>query len=142
MRKLVCAVLLASSAFAVPADAQRRPQPRPQQSEAIISIYRAAPGQQQQLLAWLARQDEINRAAGVSPAQLFVHQNGASWDFLIIAPQTTQQQDDAVEAAGRRMGAAVGPRAGLELRQHIAEHTDTIVAGPTTAADWLRRIRE
>ncbi|HYN46911.1 MAG TPA: hypothetical protein VES64_09485 [Allosphingosinicella sp.] len=143
MRKLITGLLVVAATFTVPAMAQRQRPPQPQQiNDAIISIYRAAPGHQEQLLTWLARQDEISRAAGLPAAQLFVHQNGASWDFLIVAPQTTQEQDDALEAAARRMRAPVGPRAGLELRQHIAEHTDTLVAGPTTAADWLRRIGE
>ncbi len=143
MRRLISGLLVLAAAFPVPAMAQRqRPPQSPQTGEAIISIYRAAPGHQEQLLAWLARQDEISRAAGVAPAQLFVHQNGASWDFLIIAPRTTPAQDEAVEAAARRMRAAAGPRAGLELRQHIAEHTDTFVAGPMTAAEWLRRIND
>jgi hypothetical protein len=106
----------------------------------IVSIYRAAPGHQIRLLQWFARQDQISRSAGLPPAQLFVHQDGASWDFMIIAPQTTPEQDAAVDEAARRAGAPVGPRSGIELREHIAEHSDTFVAGPTTAAEWLRRL--
>ena len=121
-------------ALATPAAAQ------PQGQSQIISIYRAAPGHQVRLLQWLARQDEISRQAGLPASQLYVHQDGASWDFLIVAPQTTPEQDQAVDAAARRAGAASGPRAGIELREHIAEHSDTFVAGPTTAAEWLRRL--
>ena len=106
-----------------------------------ISMYRAAPGHQEQLLAWLARQDEVSHAAGIPASQLYVHQDGASWDYLVVAPRTTPEQDAAFDAAAARMGVASGPRAGIEFRQHIAEHTDTMVAGPTTAADWLGRIR-
>jgi len=142
MRKFLTAFLIAA-AVAAPAAAQRRqpPQPRPE-TGVIVSIYRAAPGHQEQLLTWLARQDEISRAAGIAPSQLYVHQNGASWDFVLISPQTTPEQDEAVDASARRMGVATGPRTGLELRQHIAEHSDTLAAGPTTAAEWLRRLRQ
>jgi hypothetical protein len=62
--------------------------------------------------------------------------------LLLIAPQTTAEQDRAVDAAAAKMGMTVGPRRGLELRQHIAEHTDTYAAGPTTAAEWLSRVRK
>lgn len=135
MRLLLATALAATAAFAMPALAQETP-------GHIISVYRAAPGHQTQLLEWFARQDEISRAAGLPANQLYVHQNGDSWDFLTIAPQTTEAQDEALEAAAGRMGVQSGPRIGLELRQHIAEHSDTFVAGPTTAADWLRRLRE
>jgi len=119
--------------LATPAAAQEPPR-------ALVTLYRAAPGQQTALLKWLARQDEIARAAGLTPSQLYVHQNGASWDFLVIGPATTPQQDAAVDAAARKMGAPAGPMTGIELRRYIAEHTDTIAAGPTTAGDWLRRL--
>ena len=133
MRKLIIGLLAAATLSSVPASAQP--------GGATITTYRAAPGHQEQLLAWLARQDEISQAAGLPASQLYIHQDGASWDYLLIAPQTTPAQDEALDAAARRMGAASGPRAGLEMRQHVAEHTDTLVAGPTTAAEFLRRIR-
>lgn len=136
MRRTVFGLLLAAAAIAVPAAAQQGTR------ESVVSIYRSAPGHQEALLRWFARQDEISRAAGLPPSQLYVHQDGASWDFIVISPQTTREQDTAADAAARRMRAPVGPRAGLELRQHIAEHSDTIAVGPTTAADWLRRIGE
>lgn len=136
MRSTIFGLLLAAAAIAAPAAAQQGT------SESVVSIYRAAPGHQEALLGWFARQEEISRAAGLPPSQLYVHQDGASWDFVVISPQTTREQDAAVAAAARRMRAPAGPRVGLELRQHIAEHSDTIAIGPTTAADWLRRIRE
>jgi hypothetical protein len=128
--------LIGALALSLAAPAAAQPQAQGQ----IVSIYRAAPGHQVRLLQWLARQDAISREAGLPPSQLYVHQDGASWDFLIIATQTMSEQDEAVDAVARRVGAAAGPRAGIELREHIAEHTDTFVAGPTTAAEWLRRL--
>ena len=109
---------------------------------AIVSIYHAAPGQQVALLQWLARQDRITAAAGTPPAQLYVHQDGADWDYVLIQPQTTKAQDDAYEAAAKRLGIDVGPRAGLEFRKHITSHSDTVARGPTTASDYLSAVGE
>ena len=133
MRKIMLGLLLGAAASATPAWGQDVP-------EATVTVYRAVPGHQEELLRWLARQDEYARAAGVAPAQLYVHQNGAAWDYMIIAPDTTDAQDEAIEAAQRAANAPAGPRIGLELRQHINWHEDTLTAGPTTAADWLRRL--
>lgn len=127
---LAFAALLVAPSLAT---AQQAPQP-------IISIYRAAPGQQVELLKWFARQDSIAEAAGVPKGQLYVHSNGASWDYLVIQPATTPQQTAAVEAAARKMGVVPGPALGIELRKHVTEHSDTSVLGPTTAADYLKLI--
>lgn len=107
---------------------------------ATISLYRAAPGHQVMLLQWLAQQERVAAAAGVPASQLYVHQNGDSWDYLLIAPETTKAQDDAFEAAAKRLGVPTGPGVGIELRKHVASHTDTAVAGPMSVADYLRRI--
>ena len=115
-------------------------QTAPAQQQHVISLYRAAPGQQPALLRWLADRDRASAAAGLPPSQLYVHLDGDSWDYFLVAPATTPQQDEAVEAAARKLGLSAGPAAGIELRRYIAVHTDTIVAGPTTAADFLRSI--
>ena len=107
---------------------------------ATISLYRAAPGHQVMLIQWLAQQERAAAAAGVPASQLYVHQNGDSWDYLLIAPDLTDAQDEAVEAAARRLGIPTGPGIGIELRKHLAWHTDTAVAGPTSIADYLKRI--
>ena len=134
MRKIMLGLLLGAAALAAaPSSAQ-------EVSESVVTVYRAAPGHQEELLRWIARQDEFARTAGVPASQLYVHQNGASWDFLVIAPQTTDAQDEAIAAARRAANAPVGIRIGMELRQHIGWHEDTVTAGPTTAAEWLRRL--
>lgn len=107
---------------------------------ATVTLYRAAPGHQVMLLQWLANQERAAAAAGVPASQLYVHQNGDAWDYLLIAPDLTDAQDDAVEAAAKRLGIPTGPGVGIELRKHVAWHTDTLVTGPTTAAEYLRRI--
>ena len=113
---------------------------QPQEPEMIATTYRAAPGHQTQLLQWLARADAADRAAGVPACQLYVHSEGASWDYLRLCVRATAQQEQAVDAALARMGGPQGWQNGIELRKHIAEHTDTIVLGPTTVAEHLRRI--
>ena len=64
----------------------------------------AALGHQVMLLQWLANQERAATAAGVPASQLYVHQNGDAWDYLLIAPDLTDAQDDAVEAAAKKPG--------------------------------------
>jgi ABC-type glycerol-3-phosphate transport system substrate-binding protein len=97
---------------------------------AIVTLYHAAPGQQEGLLRWLAEQDRVARAAGVAPVQLYVHTDGDSWDYMGIAPVTTEAQDEAMDAAAKKLGVTSGPRVSLELRKYIASHTDTYAIGP------------
>lgn len=108
-----------------------------QTQTAIVSTYHAAPGHQVALLKWLAERERISAAAGVAPSRLYVHQDGAGWDYLLISPVTTEAQDDAMDAAARKMGLGAGPGVGIELRKHIADHSDTVVRGPMSVADYL-----
>ena len=125
----------AACAFASPAIGQEAPQ-------YIVSLYRAAPGQQVALLKWMARQDQAAVAAGLPAAQIYVHTSGDSWDYMVINPVTTKAQDDAVDAAAKKMGISSGPRASIEFRTMIASHTDTTTNGPMTAAQILARLGE
>lgn len=109
---------------------------------AIVSLYHAAPGQQEALLRWLAGQDRAAQAAGVKPMQLYVHTDGDSWDYMGINPVTTDAQDQAIDSAARKLRMASGPRAGMELRKYILSHTDTYTIGPVTAEQALARVRQ
>ena len=138
MKKLIFAIAATAalaSSVGVPAYAQQAGPGR-----ATISIYRAAPGHQIELLKWLAQQDQISAAAGIAPGQVYAHTDGDSWDYMVIFPQTTPAQDDALDAAAKKMGLPYGPMVGIELRKHIAVHTDTLVRGPATAAEMLGRL--
>jgi hypothetical protein len=132
--KLILAAA-AACALSVPAIGQDAP-------EHIVSLYRAAPGQQVALLKWMAAQDRASVAAGVPASQIYVHTSGDSWDYLVINPVTTKAQDDAVEAEAKKMGVATGPRASIEFRTMIASHTDTTSTGPQTAAQILATLGE
>ena len=136
MHKLTLLAGLFGAALSTTALAQSEP-PR-----SDVQIYRAAPGHQVALLKFLAQQEAAAAAAGLPPSQLYVHQLGANWDYILISPHTTDAQDKAVDAASVKLGVPTGPKMGLEFRQHIAEHSDTIAAGPVTIADWLKRVGE
>ncbi|MEZ5498111.1 MAG: hypothetical protein R3E77_01640 [Steroidobacteraceae bacterium] len=109
-----------------------------------IEIYRIAPGQQVPFLKLIALYDEANEAAGLPPRQLYVHQDGASWDFVIIqsAEDWTDEQRSKFRAALTRLGAPQGQAFFLEIRKFIAEHTDTVATGPTTAGKWLKSLEQ
>jgi hypothetical protein len=129
---LLAAAAAAAIALTLPAPAAAQ-----QAGRAVVSLYHAPPGHQVELLRWLARQEQVSAAAGVPRGQLYVHTDGDSWDYMLVAPVTTEAQDAAVEAAAKRMGVATGPRAGIEFRKHIMSHTDTMTSGPTTATEAL-----
>ena len=116
-------------------------QAAPADPRAVVSLYRAAPGQQEALLRWFADQDRVARSVGQPQMQLYVHTDGDSWDFMGINAVTTDAQDQAFEAAARKMGVVAGPRAGMELRKYLAYHTDTMTVGPITVDQALARIK-
>ena len=113
------------------------PPPAPRST---VTLYRAAPGQQEALLHWLADQDRASQAAGIPPGQIYIHVDGDSWDFIGISPATTDAQDAAVETAAAKLGLKTGPQRALQFRTMIASHTDTLSMGPTTAAAVLAHI--
>lgn len=107
-----------------------------------VEIYRIAPGQHVAFLKLIAMYDAANVEAGLPPRQLYVHQDGAEWDFMLIqsAEDWTDEQRTKFRAALKRMGAPTGAQFFVEIRKLMAEHTDTVVSGPTTAADWLKQL--
>jgi hypothetical protein len=104
----------------------------------LVEIYRIAPGQHAAFLEAIARYDEANRMAGLPPRQLYVHRDGASWDFMIIQPaETPADKAAALDAAWEKLGLPSGADFFLSFRQFLTWHEDTFVSGPTTAADYL-----
>ena len=124
-----------SAAVLMPSAASAQAEP----PRALVSLYHAASGHQEALMRWLADQDRVAAAAGVAPAQVYAHTDGDSWDYMVIFPVTTAAQDDALDAAAKKLGLPNGPRAALEFRKHIQTHTDTFTIGPMTAAEHLSR---
>ena len=126
MKRLLLVLILAVPAFAA------------EPPRMLIEIYRIAPGQHQAFLEAIAKFDEANKMAGLPPRQLYVHSDGANWDFLFIQPaETPDDKKEALDAAWKKLGLPSGADFFITFRQFIAEHTDTFVSGPTTAADFL-----
>jgi hypothetical protein len=106
----------------------------------LIEIYRVAPGKHEEFLRHLAVLDQANVEAGIPPRQLFVHQDGASWDFVLIQPaHNTDEQNAKLDAAFKRLGLPQGAKFFVNFRKLIAEHTDTFVE-QTTAAEYLKKL--
>ena len=113
----------------------------PAPSRVLVEIYRIAPGQHEAFLRSVAKADEANALAGLPARQLYVHQDGANWDFMLIQPASTPpEKSAALDAAWKKLGLPSGAKFFVEFRRTIAEHTDTFAEGPTTAADWLTKL--
>ncbi|MEO8349097.1 MAG: hypothetical protein ABI610_09310 [Acidobacteriota bacterium] len=104
---------------------------------ALITIYNVAAGKHLDFLKWLAEQEAIAREAGVPASQLYSHTDGASWDYLNIAPALTDAQQAKVDEASRKRGRKTGFAAGLEFRTFVSSHSDTFAIGPVSAADLV-----
>lgn len=120
----VCGALLAAS----PAPAQQNP------ANSLVSIYRVAPGKHLEFLKWMAAREAADRDAGVPATQWYSHISGDSWDYIAIAPDLDDATSAKVDAAASKRGLTTGPRAGLEFRQMMGWHSDTLVAGPMSAS--------
>ena len=104
----------------------------------MIEIYKIAPGQHEAFLKEIARYDEANRLAGVPPRQLYVHSDGADWDFILIQPnEYPPDKQAALDKAWKQLGLPSGADFFLNYRRFIADHSDTVAIGPTSAAAYL-----
>lgn len=106
----------------------------------LIEIYRVVPGKHEAFLRHLALLDQANVEAGIPPRQLFVHQDGASWDFVLLQPaHNTDEQNAKLREAYKKLGIPGGAKFFVNFRTMIAEHTDTFVEA-TTAGEYLKRL--
>lgn len=138
---LACAA--ASPALSAPAAAPAlAAAPAAEPGKVLIEIYRIAPGKHKDFLKLIDQYDEANRLAGLPPRQLFVHQDGAEWDFILIQPaETPKGKAEALSEASKRVGLPSGADGFFEIRRFIASHSDTFALGPTTAKDFLAKAR-
>ncbi|WP_332769493.1 hypothetical protein [Phenylobacterium sp.] len=144
MSKKVSLALAAALVLTVaaPALAQTKPAPASADSsfsnKVLIEIYRIAPGQHEAFMRAIDAYDDVNRAAGLPPRQLYVHSDGADWDFMLIQPASTpDDKRAAMDAAYEKSGLPSGAKFFVEFRKHVAEHSDTFARGPTTAKAFL-----
>lgn len=141
MRKCVPAMIVLCCLVGGSATAQDTVAPVEQTTKKLVEIYRIAPGMHEAFLRAIAQFDEVNRRAGLAPRQLYVHRDGASWDFMLI--QDADYPDGAGEAVDRAWSEfrlPSGPRFFTEFRHFILEHTDTFATGPTSAAAYLAEL--
>jgi hypothetical protein len=109
-----------------------------QAGTAIVSIYRVAPGKHLAFLKWMAAREAAASQAGAPATRWYRHLDGDSWDYVAIAPGRDDALDAKADAIAKQQGLATGMKAGLELRGLMASHTDTISAGPFTAAQMVQ----
>ena len=143
MKRVLTAALFAAALFprGAPAQAPAAPAAPAPVGRKLVEIYRIAPGKHEEFLRAIARLDEANRRAGLPPRQLYVHSDGASWDFLLIQDaEYPEGKGEAVSKAYREMGLPSGPRFFIEFRSLLLEHTDTFANGPTTAGAYLAEL--
>ena len=125
----VVLVALSSLVLAAPRWNQSTADP----ARARISIYEVAPGRHLDFLKWMAAREEVARAAGVPATQVYAHLDGDRWDYVVIWPLTTPEQDRKMDELAAARGFKTGFPAALEFRELLSSHTDTVAAGPTTA---------
>ena len=131
----MCAVslflCLVPLSFAQNADAKKEP------PTAVISIYRIAPCKHLDFLKWMAAREAADKEAGLPASQLYSHRDGASWDYILVAPNLSDEQQKKSDAIAAKKGLTVGFKAHLEIRQFLSEHSDTYAIGPVTAAELV-----
>jgi hypothetical protein len=112
--------------------------------EAYFEIFKLAPGKQEAFIRDIARADEVSKAGGQPPIQIFTHEDGADWDVLLFKPEThavpTKAQQAAMDAKSKALNIESGPAYYLRIREQIASHTDTKAYGPLSAAQWLAKL--
>ncbi len=143
--KLLACLLIATplAASAKPVTVAAPPPADVRPVKAMIEIYQIAPGQQEAFLRFIARCDAVNSSVGPPPRQLYVHSDGAEWDFILIQPaETPPDRAAALDAAWKKAGMPSGADFFFEYRKMLASHTDTTAIGPTTASDYLATRQE
>lgn len=129
----VCLALLGSQA----ANAEDK-----KPSRHLVAMYQVAAGKHLDFLKWMAAREAVAREAGASDTMWFMHQNGASWDFIAITPEPDAAKqaevDKKIDAISKQRGLSIGVRASLEFRQYMGTHSDTYALGPMTADELVK----
>ena len=149
MKFMISIAFAAATLPFAPALAQQAPAAAPAAAdapwpEAWFEIFKLAPGKQEEFIRNIARADEVAAAGGQPPIQLFFHENGADFDVILFKPVTgfkpTPAQEAAMAAKRKELGLPSGPAYFINIRENIAEHTDSKTYGPLSAGTWLGRL--
>lgn len=126
-------LLVVGLAFAGPTLAETPDIPR-----SIIEVFHIAPGQHEAFLERIAQQERAAKAVGLDPGDLYIHEAGASWDFVLVKPlgQDDGKWEQMMEILHDE-GYPSGPDFFFEFRRMYTSHEDTYVLGPTRATDYL-----
>ena len=112
--------------------------------EAWFEIFKLAPGKQEEFIRRIGQSDEVAAAGGFPPIQLFFHENGADFDVILFKPVTgiepTAEQQAAMDRKRKELGLPSGPAYFVNIRELVAEHTDSKTYGPLSAATWLAKL--
>lgn len=112
--------------------------------EAWFEIFKLAPGKQEEFIRRIDQADQVTAAAGLPPIQLFFHENGADFDVILFKPVTgykpTPEQEARMAAKRKELGMPSGPAYFVNIRELVAEHTDSKTIGPISAGQWLGRL--
>lgn len=145
--KIIAIALAASLAPIAPAAAQTAataPAAAEEWPEAWFEIFKLAPGKQEEFVRRIDQVDQIAAAAGLPPIQLFFHENGADFDVILFKPvratKLTADQEARMDAKRKELGMPRGPAYFVNIREIVAEHTDSKTVGPVSAAKWLKRL--
>ena len=136
MKRKVATSLIVLAAFLTAAP-KWNPQAKKGVGQARVSLYRVAPGQQLTFLKWLAAREDVAKEAGIPATQVYAHLDGDSWDYLVIAPVTSADQDARFDQVAAKKGVKTGFGASLQFRDMLTFHSDTLVSGPVAAADLV-----
>src|SRR3546814_13266254 len=83
-------------------------------------------------------------SSDVCSSDLFFHENGADFDVILFKPVTgiepTPEQAAAMDRKRKELGLPSGPAYFVNIRELVAEHSDSKTYGPLSAATWPGRL--
>jgi hypothetical protein len=102
----------------------------------IVSLYRIAPGQHREFIQWMGRLDMMSQEVGIPATRVYVHDEGDSWDYLLIRAVPTPEQEEKLEALAKQRGLHSAVEQHFQVRKYVLSHTDTYVYGPMSLAEF------
>lgn len=135
MKSLAVTALIIAGSVSQALAAEPAAKPIPKSS---IEVFHIAPGQHENFLKTLMQVEALSKEVGLEPNDLYIHDSGASWDFIIIKREG--QDPQRIAALFKKLqeaGFPSGPDYFFESRKTFASHEDTQALGPTTATAYM-----